>query len=114
MHYVNTNQSKIIPDTKNYLKDWGRIMEDKFNNNQVQEIMKVNMPDKIKEAGDQRCSLYVYAAYLPPGLHGFLIYCPVTKRVFCKDIVVNLNTKDMFPEFPVTLQLSGIKLKKSR
>ena len=29
-----------------------------------------------------------------------MIYCPRTKRLFVKDVVVDLNTSDCFPEFP--------------
>ena len=43
---------------------------------------------------------YVYTAIVPPGHHTFLIYDPVHKRAFCKDILVKLNTLDLYPEFP--------------
>lgn len=49
---------------------------------------------------DKPCLTFVYAAYLQPGLHQFLIYCPKTKRAFCKDIVIDLNSCDSFPEYP--------------
>ena len=42
----------------------------------------------------------MYAAILPPGQHQFLIYCPKTKRAFCKDLVVDLNECDQYPEYP--------------
>jgi len=51
--------------------------------------------DKGKE-----CDTFIYAAYLPPGLHQFVIYCPHTKRAFCKDLIVDLNHIDPYPEFP--------------
>jgi hypothetical protein len=31
-----------------------------------------------------------------------LIYCPVTNRVFCKDLVVGLNHFEIYPEYPRT------------
>ena len=46
------------------------------------------------------CSIFMYANYLPPGHHQFLIYCPLTHRAFCKDIVIDLSECDPFPEFP--------------
>ena len=42
----------------------------------------------------------MYAAYLPPGLHSFIIYCPVTKRAYAKDIMINLSESDHYPECP--------------
>lgn len=49
---------------------------------------------------NRECSTFVYAAYLPPGLHQFILYCPHTHRAFCKDIVVGLSECEPFPEFP--------------
>ena len=46
------------------------------------------------------CDTFVYAAYLPPGLHQFVIYCPSTKRAFCKDIMIGLSESDHYPELP--------------
>ena len=54
------------------------------------------------------CVTFVYSAYLAPGLHQFLIYCPVSKRLFCKDLIVDLSFADPYPEFP-----SGDKIKKA-
>ena len=51
---------------------------------------------------DKTCTLFVYAACLPPGQHQFLIYCPKTTRVFVKDFVVDLNECEPFPEYPET------------
>lgn len=59
-------------------------------------VAKYNALDKAKST----CSQYVYAAHLPPGRHMFLIYCPVTKRLFCKDIFVDLSSPHFFPEYP--------------
>lgn len=44
-YYANSSQSKVIPDTVVFLQDWDRILEDKFNKNTVQEIMRVNSPN---------------------------------------------------------------------
>lgn len=55
---------------------------------------------KDMEQEDKNCTIFVYAAYLPPGNHQFLIYCPKTRRAFCKDIVVDLCEVEPFPEYP--------------
>lgn len=52
------------------------------------------------EKSDAVCSTYAYAAHLPPGLHSFLIYCPKTKRLFCKEVFVDLASSHYFPEYP--------------
>ena len=57
------------------------------------------------------CSQFVYAAHLPPGLHQFLIYCPKTKRLFCKDIFVDLASSHYFPEYPKPYRQPKSKLK---
>ena len=88
-------------------------MHDRCKNNQVTDVATVNMPegydrDRINERGarlpDAACTTFVYAAYLPPGLHQFIIYCPVTRRAFCKDVVIDLSASDFYPEFPRQLK----------
>ena len=48
-----------------------------------------------------RANMFVYANYLVPGIHKFVIYCPISKRAFCKTILVDTNTKEQYPEYPV-------------
>lgn len=52
---------------------------------------------------------FIYAAYLKPGHHKVLIYCPKTQRAFFKHIIVQLNTCDNYPEFPMMLDTLKIK-----
>ena len=42
----------------------------------------------------------MFAAFLPPGRHQFLIYSHELKRAYAKDYIVDLNTVELFPEFP--------------
>ena len=70
---------------------------------------------------DTPCGSFAYAAYLPPGLHQFLIYIPgriikipseprtspapaggkeamvIPARLFCKSITINLAENDFYP-----------------
>ena len=64
----------------------------------------------------KKCNTFIYAAFLPPGLHQFLIYCPKTHRLFCKDIIINLNSFDDYPEFPEVHKpvVTVVKVKKTR
>lgn len=41
---------------------------------------------------------------MPPGLHQFIIYCPKTQRAFIKDVIIDLNACDHWPEFPDPLR----------
>jgi len=43
---------------------------------------------------------FVYATFLQPGYHMFLIYDPLNDRAFCKDIVVELSKTEVYPELP--------------
>ena len=128
--FLLQNQDSVFPDIKNYAKGWELIMNDKCNNNACQDVEAINMPSgyeivpnkpeekemmtliggvlvpmmnrnkKPKDDGYKQCNTFIYAAYLPPGLHQFIIYCPVTKRVFCKDIIINLNSFDDYCDHP--------------
>jgi hypothetical protein len=55
-------------------------------------------------------NMFVYAAYLKPGIHKFTIYCPISKRAFCKTIMVDVNTKDYWPEYPTQFKKKRQKL----
>jgi murein L,D-transpeptidase YafK len=54
--------------------------------------------------------MFVYANYLKPGIHKFLIYDPVNKRAFVKTILVDLNTSDFYPEYPTKIKAPRKKL----
>lgn len=46
----------------------------------------------------------MYAAYVPTGIHHFLIYCPKTHRAFVKEVAVGLNQMSYsYPELPEQL-----------
>ena len=91
------------------MKGWERVMVDKCVDNECSNVQSVNMPGNFNDTierssrmrGGPECDTFVYAAYLPPGLHKFVIYCPDTKRMFCKDEMVNLSASDHhYPEYP--------------
>ena len=44
---------------------------------------------------------FIYATFLPPGYHQMLIYDPDSRRAFIKDIIVGMNHKDFYPEYPI-------------
>ena len=79
-------------------------MHDKCKKNTCEDIEVINMRDGYTKTNEppqlKECNTFVYAAFLPPGMHQFLIYCPKTHRLFCKDIIIDLNSFDDYPEFP--------------
>lgn len=105
----------------NYLKGWERVLYDKCCQNQVHDLKTINMTPNIERLKNKQkkvrsfpeCDTFVYAAYLPPGLHQFIIYCPFTKRAFCKDLIVDLSQSDEYPEFPGMSELAGKARKRS-
>lgn len=57
---------------------------------------------------------YVYAAYLAPGLHSFLIYDPKYKQLFCKDLMIDLSQTYYYPEYPKPYRPAAQKKKKTK
>ena len=132
MQFVLQNQANVLPDTELYCKHWERILYDKCMDNTVQDIQLINMPPyfgaDMKEDERKLINLtqnvwtapaaqpmtFVYAAYLPPGRHQLLIYCPVTKRAFCQSVVIDLDARDLYPEFPQRLKKEKKKVKVTR
>ena len=80
------------------------------------EVENINMPKEMKnnikishnnawgettrKVNKKRKITYIYAAYLPPGLHSFLIYDPRYKRIYCKDVLIDLSNSYYYPEYP--------------
>ena len=42
----------------------------------------------------------MFADYIPPGIHHFLIYDPLLHRAFFKEVIIGLNQSDHYPELP--------------
>lgn len=80
--------------------------------NQLTDVTAVNLPENLDSAapdvGEDGIS-YVYAAFLPAGHHQFLIYCPVTRKLYCKDFLVHPNSIDVCPEFPRLLDKARLQ-----
>ena len=70
----------------------------------MKEAKKINYPPILSEDGlmdEENKGIYVYAAFLKPGLHKFVIFDPVNQRAFCKEIVIDLNNNYVeCPEIP--------------
>ena len=79
------------------------MLHDKCLDNQLTDVHVENATPKDFDNfydEDLNKNMFVYAAYLVPGIHKFVIYCPISKRAFCKTIMVDVNTKDYYPEYP--------------
>ena len=82
-------------------------MYDKCLLNELTDVHVENANNKDFDVNFQKENnkdMFVYANYLKPGIHKFLIYCPINKRAFVKTILVDLNTSDFYPEYPVRIK----------
>ena len=80
------------------LEGWEKLIKESSLNNELFDVKNINLPDFSNELRDK--DVYMFAASLKPGYHQLLIYDPQLERAFCKDFVVNLNQRGVFPEFP--------------
>jgi hypothetical protein len=129
-----------MPEIQEKLRGWQAPLKDKVLNNELADVEAINVPDHIRTYGVDRvltpnikhnwtlpCSTFAYAAFLPPGLHQFLIYVPgrhieipaefqgspapargqdtivIPPRVFCYSVIINLSQCDFAPEVPYLL-----------
>ena len=100
----NFTELEVIRKTEG----WNLIVNDKLNINSLTDVHVVNEFPNL-ELGPPANTSFIYAAYLKPGHHQFLIYCPKTKRAFFQHIIVQLNTCENYPEFPLILETYKIK-----
>lgn len=84
-------------EIKHLIKGWSLPLVDKIQHNQLTDVMNVNLPKYFDEAA---FSSFVFAEFMPPGLHQKLIHCPQTDTFWIAHFLVDLNTKDFYPEFP--------------
>ena len=88
------------------------------------EVQNINMPEYLQKNHRISCGneqgkyeepkeTYIYATYLPAGLHSFLIYDPKNKLLYCKDVLVDLSSTYYYPEYPLPFT-SAIVKKKTR
>ena len=81
------------------LEGWRDILIDKCLYNELTDVQLVNS-DRIQDNVALATQTYVYADYLSPGRHKFLIYCPQSNRAFIKSVFIGRNTSEFYPEFP--------------
>ena len=80
------------------LLGWQYILKDQCMQNELTDVKTVNMPNfGVNQDGKD---WFVYTCNLNPGYHKLLIYDPELHRAFCKDFVVGLNRRDVYPEYP--------------
>jgi hypothetical protein len=82
------------------LVGWADVVHDKCCMNELTDVHVENASDFKELRGPTNKDFYIYANYLKPGKHKFLIYCPQSKRAFIKTMLVGINTQDFYPEFP--------------
>ena len=86
------------------IKGWNRILQHKCHQNQIIDPLVINYPDSLSERETpEQCSTFVYSAFLEPGYHKFLIYDPKSRRAFCKELMVGLNQRDTYSDFPACI-----------
>ena len=87
------------------LVGWNKLLHAKCNKNQILPVCTMNKPASIldecagpEQPGDGH---YVFATYLEPGYHQFLIYDPLIDKAFCQEMVVDFNPyQQIYPELP--------------
>jgi len=75
--YPTLEALDILPQ----ISDWGQILFDKCMQNDLSDIHVENADDKDFQnfiRGKDKKNMFVYANWLKPGLHKFLIYCPTS------------------------------------
>ena len=78
---------------------WNQVVHDMCFDNELYGVTTINKPEDMRDLGPAE-EIYVYAAFLPPGLHKCLIYEPESGRAFTKSFLVDLNDFDFYPELP--------------
>jgi hypothetical protein len=84
-------------EVKAYIKGWSLPIVDKTQHNQITDMVSVNRPKYFDE---EAFSNFVFAEFMPPGHHEKLIHCPQSDTFWVASFLVELNSRDFYPEFP--------------
>ena len=79
---------------------WYDMVHDKCFMNELTDVHVENGTAFVENSSEFYTDNYIYANYLTPGLHKFLIYSPQTNQAYMKSMLVGVNTKDQYPELP--------------
>ena len=96
---LRVNDSGALFKIRNELDGFHHILEDKLFNNDFHDVHAINAPPNCSH-GPPRDEHFVYYEYLPPGHHQFVIYDPKVSELYTHDLVVGMNTKEIFTDFP--------------
>jgi len=102
MELVEGGQQEIekIDDLMQRLVGWNKVVHNILNQNHLTDVVSINQPKDLDKKAPESGASFIFAGFYPAGQHSFLIYDPSTQRAFVKDVVVNLNSFDHYPEFP--------------
>ena len=86
------------------IKGWNRLLTDKCDRNFTTDVYSVNKPD-ILDGRDTppEGEIFVFACILPPGHHEVVIYDPVSERGYCKELNIDLNQTEYYPDQPACI-----------
>ena len=102
MELVEGGQQELeqLDDLMQRLVGWNKVVHNILNQNYLTDVVSINQPKDLDKKAPESGASFIFAGFYPAGQHSFLIYDPLTQRAFVKDVVVNLNSFDHYPEFP--------------
>ena len=109
MYLIKSAVQSILKGTQNLdsfenlndiLEGWNKVVHAMIRQNYLTDVRAVNIPKDLEKEPPSCGKSYIFAGFYPPGNHNFLIYDPLLDKVFIKDIVVQLNTFETYPEYP--------------
>ena len=91
------------------LEGWPDVLREFVDLNEVVDVLAINKPG-LSDYNLEVRDVFVFAGFLPPGYHSFVIYDPRQERAFCKDIVVTPSERrGCYPELPLA---AGMEVQK--
>ena len=95
-----TQNLDSFEDLNDILDGWNKVVHAILCSNYLTDVRAVNIPKDLEKEPPGLGKSYIFAGFYPPGNHNFLIYDPLSDKVFIKDVVVQLNTFETYPEYP--------------
>lgn len=106
--FAEKNQNITEEQVLERVQGWNKVLHHKLNENYLTDVHVVNEFPNLEQVAPTGTA-FIYTAFLKPGHHQFLIYCPATRRAFVKNIIVEVNMMEFYPEYPRRLETLKIK-----
>ena len=93
-----------LVDIEHFVSGYARVLRDKLLDNKLADVQCINdcLPEFLNRRIDTS-SIYIFADFLPPGGHQYVVFNPGDDTAWIKDFVVGMRPEKDLADFQARL-----------